>query len=123
MSSQEATQRGDLEEVKTELERDPGAINDTDEDGYTACMFGAARGYADIVEFLIRNRADPNIQISAGSPGTPGGAPSETVRDAFLAHGLIQALNRSGVRLRRRAKPPCTWRPSSATWTSSRRCS
>ena len=78
MSSQEATQRGDLDEVKTELERDPGAINDTDEDGYTACMFGAARGYADIVDFLIRNRADPNIQISAGSPGTPGGAPSET---------------------------------------------
>ena len=92
MSSQEATQRGDLDEVKTELERDPGAINDTDEDGYTACMFGAARGYADIVDFLIRNRADPNIQISAGSPGTPGGAPSETVRDAFLAHGLIQPL-------------------------------
>lgn len=58
----------------------PDEINAPDEDGNTATMIAAARGYAEIVEYLIRMQADPNIQIRLGedAPGTPGGVPSET---------------------------------------------
>jgi len=69
-----------MEEVKRVIDEIPDEINIPDEDGNTATMIASARGYAEIVEYLIRMQADPNIQIRLGedAPGTPGSVPSET---------------------------------------------
>ena len=42
-------------------------------------MIAATRGYANIVEYLIAQRSDPNMQVHLATE-TQGGIPSELVR-------------------------------------------
>jgi len=72
---QDACQHGDLEKVKDLLVEDFD-VNEADEDGYTPTMIAATRGYANIVEYLITQRGDPNLQVRLGGD-THGGVPSE----------------------------------------------
>jgi|EP01046_Picozoa_sp_COSAG06_P008099 hypothetical protein len=76
--AQEACQNNEMETIKS-LVADGIEVNDTDEEGYTATMIAASRGYSDIVDYLVSVRADPNLQVrlADGGAGTPGGVPSE----------------------------------------------
>ena len=71
--AQEACQNNEMETIKS-LVADGIEVNDTDEEGYTATMIAASRGYSDIVDYLVSVRADPNLQVrlADGGAGTPG---------------------------------------------------
>ena len=75
---QDACQNGDLEKIK-DLLQEGLDVNEVDDDGYTPTMIAATRGYANIVEYLISQRGDPNAQVRLSSD-THGGVPSELVR-------------------------------------------
>ena len=77
MVAQDACQGGDLDKVK-ELLAEGLDANDIDDDGYTPTMIAATRGYANIVDYLISQRGDPNLQVRMG--GDQSGVPSELVR-------------------------------------------
>ena len=76
---QDACQNGDLDKIKDLILQEGLEVNEVDDDGYTPTMIAATRGYANIVEYLISQRGDPNVQVRLGGD-THGGVPSELVR-------------------------------------------
>lgn len=53
-----ATRLKQLNVIKKLLEKDNTIINQKDDDGYTALMWAAKHGYTEIVEFLLKNKAN-----------------------------------------------------------------
>ncbi len=57
--------RGDLEEIKASLRKNPSLVNALDEKGISAVLLAAYHGHRDLAEFLASNK--PNINIYEAS--------------------------------------------------------
>lgn len=77
---------GDFESIKNVLEDHPELLDSIDDAGKTALYYAAENGNADMVEWLLRKGANPNIWVA-------------TDDDRFLATPLYCAVKRGHVKV------------------------
>ena len=65
----DAAKIGDLQSIQQMLEQDPGKLNATDGENYTALHWACMRGHWDVARYLIKLGA--NLNIKGGDGGTP----------------------------------------------------
>ncbi len=69
----DSVKRGELEQTKTALRKDPSLINAQDEKGISAVLLAAYHGHRDLAEFLASNKPSVNI-YEASTTGKTGQA-------------------------------------------------
>ena len=93
---QDAARQGDLSKVQELVKANPDLVSSPDSHGLTPLHWAAGMGHADMVEWLLANRAEINVKSSNGSTPLHLAAFNghKETAEALLAHGAeVNARN------------------------------